>query len=68
MERILEQAKADVRNLLDTHRHLVVALRDSLLETEELVGDEILDVLHDAEAELAAGRRSSDARRAGEPR
>ena len=45
VERILEQAKADVRNLLDTHRHLVVALRDALLETEELVGDEILDVL-----------------------
>ena len=45
VERILEQAKADVRNLLDSHRHLVVALRDALLDTEELVGDEILDVL-----------------------
>ena len=55
VERILESAKADVRNLLDSHRHLVVALRDSLLENEELVGDEILDVLHDAEAALAAG-------------
>jgi ATP-dependent Zn protease len=55
VERILEQAKSDVRNLLDAHRHLVVALRDSLLENEELVGDEILDVLHDAEAKIAAG-------------
>ena len=45
VERILEQAKADVRNLLDTNRHLVVALRDELLETEELVGDEIIEVL-----------------------
>jgi ATP-dependent Zn protease len=51
VERILEQAKSDVRNLLDSHRHLVVALRDQLLELEELVGDEILDVLQQAEAE-----------------
>ncbi|MGZ4755056.1 MAG: AAA family ATPase [Acidimicrobiia bacterium] len=55
VERILEQAKADVRTLLDTHRHLVVALRDALVETEELVGDEILDVLQHAEAEFDAG-------------
>jgi cell division protease FtsH len=54
VERILESAKADVRTLLDTHRHLVVALRDALLETDELVGDEILDVLQQAEAELEA--------------
>lgn len=53
VERILEQAKADVRNLLDSHRHLVIALRDQLLELEELVGDEILDVLRQAEAEQA---------------
>ena len=51
VERILEQAKSDVRNLLDSHRHLVVALRDQLLELEELVGDDILDVLQHAEAE-----------------
>ena len=38
--------------LLDENRHLVVALRDALLEREELVGDEILDVLQQAEAEL----------------
>ena len=56
VERILEQAKADVRTLLDTHRHLVVALRDALLDTDELVGDEILDVLQRAEAELEAER------------
>ncbi len=51
VERILEQAKADVRNLLDSHRHLVIALREQLLVHEELVGDEILDVLVHAEAE-----------------
>jgi ATP-dependent Zn protease len=50
VERILERAKSDVRDLLDANRHLVVALRDQLLEREELVGDEILDVLRTAEA------------------
>ncbi len=45
VDRILDQAKEDVRKLLDQNRHLVVALRDQLLEREELVGDEITDVL-----------------------
>jgi cell division protease FtsH len=49
VERLLDQAKADVHSLLDNNRHLVVALRDELLEREELVGDEIIDVLHEAE-------------------
>ena len=35
--------------LLDDNRHLVIALRDELLDREELVGDEIIDVLHEAE-------------------
>jgi ATP-dependent Zn protease len=48
VERLLNQAKADVRALLDENRHLVVALRDALLEREELVGDEIVDVLEQA--------------------
>jgi cell division protease FtsH len=49
VERILEQAKDDVRKLLDQNRHLVAALRDELLEREELVGDEILEVLREAQ-------------------
>jgi cell division protease FtsH len=49
VERILDDAKATARRLLETNRHLVEALRDALLEREELVGDEILDVLRDAE-------------------
>jgi ATP-dependent Zn protease len=49
VERLLDQAKADVHSLLDNNRHLVVALRDELLTTEELVGDEIIDCLHEAE-------------------
>ena len=49
VDRLLDQAKADVHKLLDHNRHLVVALRDELLDREELVGDEIVDVLHEAE-------------------
>ncbi len=50
VEKLLEQAKADVRKLLDDNRHLVIALRDELLAREELVGEEIVDVLREAEA------------------
>ena len=49
LERILERCKADVRELLDANRHLVVALRDALLEREELVGEEIIEVLQHAQ-------------------
>ena len=50
VEKLLDQAKADVHKLLDDNRHLVIALRDELLRSEELVGDEIVDVLREAEA------------------
>ena len=53
-ERILDGSKDEVRRLLDRNRHLVIALRDSLLERDELIGDEILDVLRVAEAHHAA--------------
>jgi ATP-dependent Zn protease len=49
VERLLEQAKADVQTLLDNNRHLVIALRDELLDREELVGEEIVEVLVEAE-------------------
>jgi hypothetical protein len=49
VEKLLEQAKADVQTMLDDHRHLVIALRDELLARSELVGDEIIDVLREAE-------------------
>jgi cell division protease FtsH len=75
VEKLLAQAKADVQTLLDDHRHLVIALRDELLVRSELVGDEIVDVLREAEARSslsrAAGslpdRRVHD-RRAGDTR
>ena len=55
VDRLLDQAKADVHTLLDHNRHLVIALRDELLLREELVGDEIIDVLHEAEKRHAMG-------------
>jgi ATP-dependent Zn protease len=51
VDRLLDQAKSDVRRLLDENRHLVIALRDALLEHEELVGDEIVETLRAAEAQ-----------------
>ena len=52
VNRLLDQCKETVRELLDTNRHLVEALRDELLARDELVGDEITGVLE--EARLAA--------------
>jgi cell division protease FtsH len=49
VERILDEAKVTCRRLLEANRHIVEALRDALLEREELVGEEILDVIRDAE-------------------
>ena len=45
LERILEDAKAAVTEMLEDNRQLVEALRDALLERDELVGDEITAVL-----------------------
>ena len=53
VERILDGSKDEVRRLLDANRHLIVALRDALLQYDELVGDEILDVLREAQARAA---------------
>ncbi|MFL6139535.1 MAG: AAA family ATPase [Frankiaceae bacterium] len=50
VERLLQEQKAAVRALLAQHRHLVAALRDALLAKRELIGREITDVLHAAEA------------------
>jgi ATP-dependent Zn protease len=56
VETMLEQSKEEVRSLLDEHRYLVVALRDALLERDELVGEEITDVLLEAEQRAALER------------
>jgi ATP-dependent Zn protease len=48
-EEILKLHKDQVTDLLDKHKHLVEALRDALLEHEELIGDEIMTVIEKAE-------------------
>jgi len=47
-EAILVDAKRDATRLLQEHQSIHAALRDALLERDELVGDEILDVIHEA--------------------
>jgi ATP-dependent Zn protease len=54
VDSILDSARDDVRVLLAQHRHLVVALRDALLDREELIGPEISDVLESAQAGVGA--------------
>ena len=48
VEKLLDRSKESVRTLLDSNRHVVEALRDQLLAREELVGDEITAVIHEA--------------------
>ncbi|MDP9402714.1 MAG: AAA family ATPase [Actinomycetota bacterium] len=52
VEQILEHAKADVTRMLKGNAHIVEALRDALLEREELVGEEINRVISAAEAQV----------------
>jgi ATP-dependent Zn protease len=50
VENLLAEQKESVRELMERNRHLVVALRDALLERHELIGHEITDVLEAARA------------------
>jgi ATP-dependent Zn protease len=50
IEERLSAARLRVRDMLTEHRHVVEALRDALLERHELIGDEILEVIHAAVA------------------
>jgi ATP-dependent Zn protease len=60
VEAILVENKAKTADLLDANRHIVEALRDALLEREELIAEEILDVIHAAEADAADRRQVLD--------
>jgi len=51
VEALLRSQKERARSLLEDNQHLVVALRDALLERHELIGREITDVLEQADAE-----------------
>jgi ATP-dependent Zn protease len=48
VEEILNAQKERVTTLLENNRDIVAALRDALVERDELVGDEITDVIHAA--------------------
>jgi ATP-dependent Zn protease len=43
--KLLAAARAEVTKLIEDNGYIVVALRDALLEHDELVGDEIIDVI-----------------------
>jgi cell division protease FtsH len=47
-EELLQRQKVVVRGLLENNHHLVLALRDALVEHHELIGHEITDVLEAA--------------------
>jgi ATP-dependent Zn protease len=49
VDELLRGAKDDVRDMLEDNRHVIEALRDALLERDELVGVEILDVIAGAQ-------------------
>ena len=48
VEGLLEAARDNVRRMLDSHRGVVEALRDALLEREELIAEEITEVIERA--------------------
>jgi ATP-dependent Zn protease len=50
VEEILQEQKVIIKGKLEENAHLIAALRDSLMERDELVGHEITDVLEDARA------------------
>ena len=63
VDRLLHEQRDVTTALLGENRHLVAALRDALLEREELVGAEITDVLQAARAaDPERGPAASDAR------
>jgi cell division protease FtsH len=66
VDKLLTEQKRSVRTLLEANQHLVVALRDALLERDELIGEQIIHVLESAggkpgEAPKRAHGRASSA-------
>jgi len=48
VDTMLKREKRSVKTLLNANQHLVIALRDALLDRDELIGDQITDVLEAA--------------------
>jgi len=49
VEELLTESKASVTRMLEEHRNVVEALRDALLDREELIGDDILQVIRESQ-------------------
>ncbi|HXF56411.1 MAG TPA: AAA family ATPase [Actinomycetota bacterium] len=60
VEEILEAQKRRVRQVLEANADLVMALRDALIERDELVGEEITQVIEKALADRLAGGPGAD--------
>jgi ATP-dependent Zn protease len=54
VEDLLGSSKASVTQMLEEHRNVVEALRDALLEREELIGDDILEVIRGSQPSVSA--------------
>ncbi|MGD0392436.1 MAG: AAA family ATPase [Acidimicrobiales bacterium] len=55
VEDLLGEAKASVTRMLEEHRNVVEALRDALLERQELIGEDILEVIRSSQPAPASG-------------
>ncbi|MBW3643286.1 MAG: AAA family ATPase [Actinobacteria bacterium] len=64
VDALLDDAKATAERLVRANGHVLEALRDALLEREELVGEEILEVIRRAEEAVIDLRDGSTARAA----
>jgi hypothetical protein len=53
VEELLRRAKAEAREMVESNRHVVETLRDTLLEREELIGSQILEVIASARTLVA---------------
>jgi ATP-dependent Zn protease len=53
VETLLDAQKERIRGVLEENRDLVEALRDALIARDELVGEEIVQVIHQALAKRA---------------
>jgi len=58
VDRLLSRSKDEARSMLSENRHVVEALRDALLDREELVGPEITAVIQAARPDPAAEPRA----------
>jgi len=52
VEELLQEQKTLIKGRLESNQHLVAALRDALLDREELIGHEITDVLRAADDDV----------------